>query len=274
MVLAAAVVALFYWWQRDFATDWLPGIGAGQQARAPYAGPTPPDFIETPQGGAARPVPPAPAAAPQARYPVPEYLPAPGEPPLPPPEKSDPLILEALRELAGGRPLGRFGNLDDFTRRFVVTVDNLPREMVPSQYSAAQRIPGALAIAEEGGKTVLKPENYVRYVAFVDFVERMGPKSMVAVYERFYPLLQEEYRSLGYPRGRFNDRVIEAIDDMLAAPQPQGPIEVVQPRVHFRFADPALERLSAGQKIMVRIGPENAARLKKVLREIRRELVD
>jgi hypothetical protein len=60
---------------------------------------------------------------------------------------------------------------------------------------------------------------------------------------------------------------------MLAAPSPIGPIEVVQPKVLYRFIDPELQKLSAGQKILIRMGPENAAQLKAVLRRVRRELL-
>jgi hypothetical protein len=38
----------------------------------------------------------------------------------------------------------------------------------------------------------------------------------------------------------------------------------------YEFADPDLEELSTGQKLMLRIGPENAAAVKVKLREIRR----
>jgi hypothetical protein len=40
----------------------------------------------------------------------------------------------------------------------------------------------------------------------------------------------------------------------------------------YQFADPNLEDLSAGQKIMIRLGSENAARIKARLRDVRREL--
>ncbi|HYL23657.1 MAG TPA: DUF3014 domain-containing protein [Burkholderiales bacterium] len=41
----------------------------------------------------------------------------------------------------------------------------------------------------------------------------------------------------------------------------------------YEFADPDLETRSAGQKILLRMGPENAARVKAKLWEIRRELL-
>ena len=40
----------------------------------------------------------------------------------------------------------------------------------------------------------------------------------------------------------------------------------------FEFANPELEALSAGQKIMVRMGGENASQIRIKLRELRRLL--
>ena len=71
---------------------------------------------------------------------------------------------------------------------------------------------------------------------------------LVAAYVHFYPIFQEEYRALGYPYGAFNDRVIDAIDDLIVAPEVAGPVRLVQPRVLYEFADPELEALSARQE--------------------------
>ncbi len=65
---------------------------------------------------------------------------------------------------------------------------------------------------------------------------------------------------------------MEVIDHLLAAPEVQEPLRLVQPKVLYEYADPRLETLSAGQKILVRVGSENAAKLKAKLREIRGEV--
>jgi hypothetical protein len=39
--------------------------------------------------------------------------------------------------------------------------------------------------------------------------------------------------------------------------------------VRYEFADPELSALSSGQKALVRMGPENARRVKAKLRELR-----
>ena len=57
---------------------------------------------------------------------------------------------------------------------------------------------------------------------------------------------------------------------LLAAPDPEAPIRLEQPKILYQYADPNLENRSAGQKIMMRIGKTNAAALKAKLTEIRR----
>ncbi len=52
----------------------------------------------------------------------------------------------------------------------------------------------------------------------------------------------------------------------------QGPVELVRFGPFFEFADPELEELSAGRKLLVRMGPDNAAVIKGKLRELRREI--
>ena len=89
---------------------------------------------------------------------------------------------------------------------------------------------------------------------------------------RYYPLFQEAYEYLGYPSAYFNDRLIDVIDHLLATPVVDGPIRLVRPHVLYKYADPDLEALSAGRKALIRIGPDNANRVKQKLREIRQIL--
>jgi hypothetical protein len=46
-------------------------------------------------------------------------------------------------------------------------------------------------------------------------------------------------------------------------------VKLTQPRVFYEYADPNLESLSAGQKVLLRMGNANAAQMKKKMREFR-----
>jgi hypothetical protein len=157
--------------------------------------------------------------------------------------------------------------------RVVATVDNLPRDHLSMRLMPVMPVTG-IPVTETSGETlVLGDKNFARYEAFMRLAEAVPIEAFVAVYARFYPLFQEQYENLGYPGKYFNDRAIEVIDHLLAAPEAQEPVRLIQPGVLYEFADPRLESLSAGQKIFLRIGTANAARLKSKLRDIRRAVV-
>ncbi len=100
-------------------------------------------------------------------------------------------------------------------------------------------------------------------------IGKLDARQLAAVYIHFYPLFQQAYQSLGYPNGYFNDRLVEVIDNLLAAPEPKEPIGLVRPNVMYTFADPTLESRSAGQKLLIRMGPQNSKALKAKLTELK-----
>ncbi len=97
---------------------------------------------------------------------------------------------------------------------------------------------------------------------------------LTQIYINYYPLFQSAYEELGYPERYFNDRFIEVIDHLLQAPDIRGPVRLVQPKVYYKFADPELEKLSAGQKILIRMGIENSIIIKARLRVLRQLLAN
>ena len=118
----------------------------------------------------------------------------------------------------------------------------------------------------------LEEANYERYRALVKLATSTDTKQLVAMYKRMYPLFQQAYVDLGYPEGYFNNRLVEVIDHLLETPEVDGPVKLVQPGVFYEFADPSLESRSSGQKLLLRMGRDNAASVKLKLREIRREI--
>jgi hypothetical protein len=150
-----------------------------------------------------------------------------------------------------------------------VTIDNLPRQKVAVEKRPTPPIPGPfLAVGDELHAT-LDPNNFERYRPLVAVIGKLDMQQLAAVYFRFYPLFQQSYQNLGYPTGYFNDRLVQVIDVLLATPQPSGSIALARPNVMYTYADPALEARPAGQKLLLRMGPENAALIKSKLTELR-----
>src|SRR5262249_40875299 len=138
-------------------------------------------------------------------------------------------------------------------RHIVVTVDNLPRRKVAVELRPVKSTPGTTATATQGDTTTLGSANFERYAPFMKVVGSTDAIVLAGLYFRLYPLFQQAYEDLGYPGQYFNDRLVEVIDDMLRTPEVPGPIQVRQPKVFYEYADPRLESLSAGQKLLLRM---------------------
>ena len=194
--------------------------------------------------------------------------------PLPPLEESDEYFRIDMTELFGS---GMAELLADTAviEKIVATVDNLPRNHVAERIRPIGGIVGTyLADGQDGsGLYTINPENYQRYDFLVNLLANADLVALVEVYRRFYPLFQEAYAGLGYPQAFFNDRAVEVIDHLLATPEIQGPVELVRSNVLYEYADPKLESLSGGQKLMLRMGAENAVRVKQFLEELRAQIV-
>jgi len=192
--------------------------------------------------------------------------------PLPPLEESDTAALEGLAALLGGDGLAALLNPQHVIQRIVVTIDNLPRQKLAVDSIPVRGAQGTFGTTTQGERRAIGEQNYARYAPYARIAQAVDAKTLVAWYVRYYPLFQESYRQLGYQDGYFNDRLIEVIDHLLAAPDLSQPVALTQPNVMYEYADPMLESRSAGQKLLMRSGPENEAMIKAKLREIRAAL--
>ncbi len=213
-------------------------------------------------------VPPHSEAPPEPEHhPVP--TPAADTTPLPPLNESDPAMVDALGKFFGKKSIEDLLVPEQVVRHIVVTVDNLPRKKVAEQLRPVKATPGETIAVTNGDSITLSSENSVRYAALIKLIQNTDTKQLGALYIRFYPLFQQSYEDLGYPGQYFNDRLVEVIDHLLKTPTLRGAIPLKQGRVFYEFADPDLESRSAGQKLLLRMGNDNAEILKKKLRELR-----
>ena len=267
-VAVCAVVAAGGWW------FWQ------RQAEPQPAAPPP---------AASAPPAPAPATAPEPAPPAsgpqnPVDALAPADAALPALAESDGRVTALLNELLGPGQVAAFLQTEGFVRRTVATVDNLGRAQAPARMWPVQPMRDRFLV--DGAADAPAPiaaANAARYRAALAVAEAVPLDAAVALYARLYPLFQRAYEELGFPRRYFNDRLVAVLDHLLLAPEPRGPVrvkllpvntELADPRpwVRYEFEDPALQALSSGQKILVRMGPENEARAKALIRELRKRV--
>ena len=178
------------------------------------------------------------------------------------------LRLEAV-DLFGAQ-LGALLADEALVDRIVATVDNLPRGHVAERVRPLGQLQSDFVTRSGPDDTiVIDPLNFERYRVLVDLLVLADPDAVTDLYRRYYPLFQKSYEALGYPNGYFNDRVVEVIDHLLATPVPGTTPQLVRPHVLFEYADPELEALSGGQKLLLRMGADNATRTKQALEQLR-----
>jgi hypothetical protein len=214
---------------------------------------------------------PVPAPAPEDRieHPVPAAQSGPLQGPLPDLGDSDKAMSDALGAAAGGAAILPYLVPESIIRHIVVTVDNLPRQKVTVAKRPVTPATGTFIADGDELHATLDSRNFGRYQPMVGVLREVDMQRIASVYLRFYPLFQKAYQDLGYPNGYFNDRLVQVIDVLLATPQITGPVELVRPNVMYLFADPKLESRPAGQKVLIRMGPDNAAAVKAKLMELR-----
>jgi Protein of unknown function (DUF3014) len=221
--------------------------------------------VEAPAPVAQAPATPEAPAAPE-HHPVP---PSADTKPLPALNDSDAPLAEELGGVFGKKPIDQWLVPEQLVRHIVVTVDNLPRTKMAVEQRPVKATGGETVTVANGDTITLSADNYARYAALIKIVQNTNTQQLGALYLRYYPLFQQAYEDLGYPGMYFNDRLVQVIDHLLQTPDLRGPIELKQGKVFYEYADPALESRSAGQKLLLRMGPENATAIKKKLRELK-----
>lgn len=202
--------------------------------------------------------------------------PLPSAQPLPALDASDSALAPALSAADAGQAWLRN---DRFIRRFVATVDNLPNERASTTLWPVHPTSPRFTVEGASNDIHIAAANHLRYAAATQLIARLDVEETVRQYRQYYPLFQQAYEELGYPGRYFNDRLIAVIDHLLQAPEPVAPrvrlmpvrstVAQQQPWLRYQFEDPRLEALSAGQKILVRIGPNNARTVKAKLQQLR-----
>ena len=223
-------------------------LGSPASHRVPVADGEPPSArgSATARAGASRAVdlegsvPQGPAAV---RAALEELVEPPFDAVLPPSDRLLPELSEALRQMQAGevperlaRRLGPFGEV-------------LVRE-------------------DEEGRLVLAAGTRRRYRPVVELVESLDPRALAAAVSEVSPLLTGSLAGAARA-AEVEDQVRAALDHVLDVHVADGPVEMEQRSTRYVFAEDDLQALRPIQQHLVLMGPDNAARVQAVLKEVR-----
>jgi Protein of unknown function (DUF3014) len=190
------------------------------------------------------------------------------QPPLPALEHSDPEVRATLSDVLP--PVAQAALApDELLRRTVVLASNFARGKLLRDKLPLPAPAGKLAVTMRGDRIYLSATNHARYDALADAAAQLDADAVARWFTRYEPLLQEAWKELGAEQGDVRGAVLAGLDLMLAAPDLEGEIELVQPSVFYKYADPALEALPDTQKLLIRVGPNNRMLLKERARRLR-----
>lgn len=185
---------------------------------------------------------------------------------LPSLDESDTEVKTGLLGLRWKAGLASLFVTEDMIRRFVVNVDNIAQGTLPKGQPLFQPITVKFAtLAAQDGAVQLDPANFERYEPYLQLLESVSVTEVKRLFEYYYPLMQEAYAELGYTDAQFRVRLQDAIKVLLATPEVAPPMTLARPNVYYTYADPELEALPLAQRQMIRLGPDNQKRLKRVL---------
>lgn len=160
---------------------------------------------------------------------------------------------------------------EDLLRRLAVVVDNAARGEYPRRQLRFLAPAGKFAVIENAQGVFLDPVNYRRFDSYLDILEGIDPGVLATLLKQLSPLVSEALAELGN-QGDDEPQILSAIEEILAVPRVSGDIELVQPKVFYEYADPALEALSPLQKQVLRLGPTNIERLKQYVTMLKSEI--
>lgn len=186
---------------------------------------------------------------------------------LPSLDALDAYVRPLLSALSNRPELAALLATDGLVRRFVVSVDAIGRGATPARQVQAVAPREPFAVQRDGGAIVIAPRSYARYDGLVRLVEDLDPQRLARLYGQMKPRLEEAHRELGV-EGTFDEAITRAIVHLLDTPSvPPAPRVEPGKGTNYLYADPTLERLSAAQRQLLRLGPERAERVKARLRE-------
>jgi len=130
------------------------------------------------------------------------------------------------------------------------------------------------SVDEEEERKYISAQAYHRYDRLAQAINSIDEQVLVALYKKYLPLFQTVFAEFSYPAYyQVLDSIKAATGKIIQAPVITGKIEVIRPTVRYKFADPKLEKLSALDKQMLRMGPDNTLLIQNKLRGLIEALI-
>jgi len=213
-------------------------------------------------------------SAPPARVPLP--------PPSPPPEptpvevptlgESDLFIRELVATLSAHPDFLAWLANDELIRTFVVSVENVANGNNPSRHVAFMRPDTRFQTEGSDSDLNLANASYERYDSLTRIISSLDIAGTASLYQQVLPLLDEAYSELGVPDTTFSNTFARAVVQVLSTPLVNSRPPLITRTPFYEYRDSELESLTAAQKQLLGVGPDNLRIIQRTIRDIAIEI--
>jgi hypothetical protein len=187
---------------------------------------------------------------------------------VPPLDESDGVVRTLVERLSSHPAVAAWLTTKGLIRNLTVVIANIADGETPATHLAPLRPQGSFSTRTSGGLTWIDPASYRRYDGIAAAVEGLDARGVARFYATIKPRIQEANRDLAGRDGDFDQTVQRAIVMLLRTPIVERDVQLRTEKVSYRFADPALEDLTAAQRQFLRMGSRNVRIVKAKLREV------
>ena len=184
--------------------------------------------------------------------------------------KQDALAISGSAQLKQGLFKGKI------ISKTIASVNDMSQGMrPPAKVLRELKLSKPFLVIPRGDKMYISPKSYQRYDQLAQAVNEIDNQAAIVLYKKYLPLFDVVFKEFSYPQSyQVSDIFKAAVGKILQAPIMTGRVEVIRPSVHYKFADPKLEKLSALDKQMLRMGPDNTRLIQNKLRELVKVLIE
>lgn len=190
---------------------------------------------------------------------------------LPPLDETDAVVRRLVGALSLHTGVAAWLATDGLIRTFVVAVENIATGQTPAKHLRALKPAGAFRVIERDEHLVADPRSYARYSQIAGVVQSFDAGGAARVYATLKSRIEQAYRELGHQESF--DRALErTIVALLEVPVLDDDVTMAPKGALYVYDDPRIERLTAAQKQLARMGPRNVRVIQAKLRDVALEL--
>ena len=187
---------------------------------------------------------------------------------LPPLDETDSLVRQLVERLSSHPMVARWLTTDALVVNFVAVTTRIATGVTPAGELKTMGPVPRFATRTSGDNTYIDRSSYRRYDRYAEAIATLDARGIAGLYTTLKPRMRDAYSRLVSRDDAFDPVLERAIIKLLEVPVVEGDIALQPHGTVWAFEDPSLQGLTAAQKQLLRMGPQNVRAVQSKLREI------